>query len=338
MFSRVKPVLASLVPGRKVDPRVEELKPWARATVTAWVAILVPVLLVMFGLMAITAPRLMATAWSSLGTQWDLGRHALSAGSYPRVALAVVQVVALVLPVAGLVASFWRVGVRVSQGFWNRTVGRPLLRGTGLAIAATLAALVAFTWWPHDQYRPIRPDERGTLASATVALRHATRSDPTGGGTAGLSQKADATGTNRAGAPSTAPPPGGSSDETTDSGGGTTSNGSTPPPPPGEASADTSTPGEVTLTWTLPAEGDVAGITVRRGDDTACPASPTSGTAVGGSSLRSSQVDAAIVPGSSYCYSIFTLNSASTPSTPATVTATVPAAEPSTSSGGTSTG
>ncbi|MDX6495050.1 MAG: putative peptide zinc metalloprotease protein, partial [Gaiellales bacterium] len=337
MFSRVKPVLASLIPGREMDPRVEELKPWARATVTAWVVILVPVLAVMFGLMAITSPRLIATAWSSLGTQWDAARNALNAGSYPRVVLAVVQALALVLPVAGLVATFWRVGVRVSRGYWTRTDGRPLLRGAGVAVAATMAAFVAYTWWPRDQYHPIQPYERGTLASAAHALRNGAGSDPTGGGIANQnhSQRTGSAGSHEGDA--TPPvPSGGTSDGTTDGTAGSTTTGSAPPLSPTDPAADTSTAGALTLTWTLPATGDVSEIVVRRGDGSACPAGPSSGTGVGGSSVRSSQVDTAISAGSTYCYSIFTLDSASTPSSPATVTATVPATDPSTSSGGTS--
>ena len=35
LFSRIKPVIASLIPGREPDPRVRQLKPWARAAVSA---------------------------------------------------------------------------------------------------------------------------------------------------------------------------------------------------------------------------------------------------------------------------------------------------------------
>ena len=37
LFARIKPVIGSLLPGRHPDPRVTELKPWARAAVTIWV-------------------------------------------------------------------------------------------------------------------------------------------------------------------------------------------------------------------------------------------------------------------------------------------------------------
>ncbi len=44
VLSRVGPVLRSLVPGRAVDPRAGELKPWVRWVLTAYALVLVPVL------------------------------------------------------------------------------------------------------------------------------------------------------------------------------------------------------------------------------------------------------------------------------------------------------
>ena len=44
LFSRVRPVLVSMLPGRAVDPRVSELRPAARRIVTAWVLLVVPTL------------------------------------------------------------------------------------------------------------------------------------------------------------------------------------------------------------------------------------------------------------------------------------------------------
>jgi putative peptide zinc metalloprotease protein len=45
LFSRLGPVLTSMIPGRATHPRVLELKPWVRRTITLWVVIAVPVLL-----------------------------------------------------------------------------------------------------------------------------------------------------------------------------------------------------------------------------------------------------------------------------------------------------
>ncbi len=75
LFSRIKPVLASLLPGREPDIRVRQLKPWARAVVTGWV---LTTLLALTGgavLLISNAPRFTLTAWESLGYQLHLLAH-----------------------------------------------------------------------------------------------------------------------------------------------------------------------------------------------------------------------------------------------------------------------
>src|SRR2546423_5601566 len=52
MFARIKPTLLSLMPWRKADDSVTELKPWVRAPVSAYVLILVPALPFMFGMIS----------------------------------------------------------------------------------------------------------------------------------------------------------------------------------------------------------------------------------------------------------------------------------------------
>src|SRR2546421_3605008 len=65
MFARIRPTLASLLPWKRTSERVTELKPWVRGVVTAYVFTVVPLLLLMFGLMLINAPRIISTAWDS---------------------------------------------------------------------------------------------------------------------------------------------------------------------------------------------------------------------------------------------------------------------------------
>jgi putative peptide zinc metalloprotease protein len=351
MFARVKPIMASLVPGRPTEPRVTELKTWARATVTVWVLILVPVLIFMFGLMALTAPRIFATAWTSLGSQWETARHGLHNGSYGSLVLAAVQAVALVLPAAGLVATFWRLGVRIATTYWTRTAKRPATRTAGLLTTAVVVAVVAWAWWPRQQYTPIQPNERGTLASAMHTVRHVTSPDPTGGTSAhhhaGQPRPASANANaNGAGVPTTGGPTSGeatgastgsggeaptsgstSGDGTgasTGSGGGTTDDGSQAPPPATDLSADASSPGELGLSWALPSDADVEQTVVRRGDGSDCPATATSGTQIGGTTARSSQTDTTVANATTYCYAVFLIDSQGRSSAPATVTAQTP--------------
>src|SRR5688500_18660739 len=71
LFARIKPTLLSAVPGHEEEERAAALKPWVRVVVTVWVLAVVPLLLTMLAFAAINLPRILATAWDSVGIQWD---------------------------------------------------------------------------------------------------------------------------------------------------------------------------------------------------------------------------------------------------------------------------
>src|SRR5207249_3673621 len=81
MFARIKPTLASLLPWKQTSDRVTELKPWVRVVVTAYVFTVVPLLLFMFGMMVINAPRIISTAYDSFFAQYHEVGHAFHGGS-----------------------------------------------------------------------------------------------------------------------------------------------------------------------------------------------------------------------------------------------------------------
>ena len=62
MLTRIGPTLRSMIPGREPDERVTELKPWVRVATTVYVVTLIPALALIVALLAISAPRLFATA------------------------------------------------------------------------------------------------------------------------------------------------------------------------------------------------------------------------------------------------------------------------------------
>ncbi len=67
----------------------------------------------------------------------------------------------------------------------------------------------------------------------------------------------------------------------------------------------TKVPGRITLLWTNPGASDLAGVVVRRGWAGACPTSQHDGVAVGGTAVRTRQIDTGAVDGQRYCYAIF---------------------------------
>jgi putative peptide zinc metalloprotease protein len=166
MFARIKPTLTSLLPWKETPDKVTELKRWVRVAVTVYVLTVVPLLLFMFTLMVINAPRIFATAWDSFFVQY----HKLGHVGGVTTMLAVIQMVVLVLPVLGIVVTFGRVGQRVGVAVWRRTEGRPAPRAALVVASAAAAAGIGYIWWPNGDYRPIQRGEKGTVQGAIEEL------------------------------------------------------------------------------------------------------------------------------------------------------------------------
>jgi putative peptide zinc metalloprotease protein len=165
LFARMKPTLQSILPGRS-DERAEALKPWVRATVVAWIALLIPVLLFTFGAIIVNAPRIFATAYDSLLLHWDEAGNAYSSGEAARGALSTVQMLTLTLPAVGIALSMSRAGSKAFVGGWRWSEGAPVRRFGVVSGTAAIIALLGFVWYPNGDYKPIQRDERGTIQGA----------------------------------------------------------------------------------------------------------------------------------------------------------------------------
>ena len=121
LFGKIAPILRSLVPARTVDPRVSELRTRTRAVVTAWVLVTVPTLL--FGLVLLLAhtPRWVSQVWAQSRALWSAGDASLHAGDLGAAVLAFVSILALTLPLVGMVAVLTRSLVRAGRGIHART-------------------------------------------------------------------------------------------------------------------------------------------------------------------------------------------------------------------------
>jgi putative peptide zinc metalloprotease protein len=172
ILMRIKPVLLSLVPGRKPDDRVTELKPWVRVAVTSYIALLVPVIALMFTLMIINAPRLFATGWDSFWTHYDVVGPAFEKGQALRGVRAALQMVVLALPAIGFVYTLIRIAGRGGKGAWSWSAGSAVRRVGVTAAGVLVIGAIAFTWWPNGDYRPIQRGERGTLAGAIDQIKN----------------------------------------------------------------------------------------------------------------------------------------------------------------------
>jgi putative peptide zinc metalloprotease protein len=176
LFSRLKPTLKSLVPGQEPDKQVEELKPWVRWAVTAWVLVTVPFILYVYGMIVTQAPRIFATAWDSGREQVNHAGSAMQHGSYGMALLFGLQALLLALPILGVVLTLARLAKTIATDTWTRTEGRPILR-TGFVGAAAVAVIaLVIGWSPRGRYAPIRPDDRGTIQAGVVSAAAETAS------------------------------------------------------------------------------------------------------------------------------------------------------------------
>jgi putative peptide zinc metalloprotease protein len=103
LFSRLGPVLASMIPRRPTHPRVSELKPWVRRTITAWVVIVVPALLYWVIGFVIVVPQVLPVVWGRLVELGTLTGAAAADGAVAEATLGVIQIILLLLPWVGSV-------------------------------------------------------------------------------------------------------------------------------------------------------------------------------------------------------------------------------------------
>jgi len=103
LFSWIGPVLLSAIPGRGAHPRVRELKPWVRRTITLWVGIVVPSLVYWVVGFVIVVPRVLPVVWARLVELSQAVGADAAAGQVAEATLDGVDIILLVLPWVGSV-------------------------------------------------------------------------------------------------------------------------------------------------------------------------------------------------------------------------------------------
>jgi putative peptide zinc metalloprotease protein len=178
MFQRIVPTLKSLLPWRKPEPAVAELKRWVRVAVSAYVLTLVPLLLFVLALTVMNVPRILATSWDSGVLEYQKIHHAVESGSWLTVGVGSIQLAVLVLIPVGLLLTLAQLGRKVVEKSWTVTEDRPVARGALVLGGLCAASFAVYTWLPPAVYRPIQPGERGTLAGAFDQLGAITSGRP----------------------------------------------------------------------------------------------------------------------------------------------------------------
>lgn len=101
LFSRMGPVLASIIPGRPTHPRVLELKPWARRTITLWVLVVVPYLAYWLIGFLLVVPQVLPVVWNRLVELSHAVAVKAAEGHIAETTLGVVQIILLLIPWVG---------------------------------------------------------------------------------------------------------------------------------------------------------------------------------------------------------------------------------------------
>jgi putative peptide zinc metalloprotease protein len=152
MFARVAPIVKSVLPGGRRDPRVAGLRRGTRIMVTSWVLVVMPLLFAFMGYLLLHLPEINRALWQSVSLQAHLMATAAAGHDY---AMAAVDAIGAALVTLSLVGTLY-----IATGLARRAVtaglrwsaGRPARRlvagATAVAGATTLAAL----WTVQGQF------------------------------------------------------------------------------------------------------------------------------------------------------------------------------------------
>ncbi|MGY4544165.1 putative peptide zinc metalloprotease protein [Arthrobacter sp. UYNi723] len=157
LFNRIRPVLLSLIPGRAVDPRVAELRTFARRIVTVWVVMVVPLLCLALGWMLLNLPMIIEQTANAIRQHAGLASGAIAAGDPAAAALSILSILMLSLPVIGLAILLYRL-LSVLLGLLGR-LGRHLWRMTAepeSVVPRHLRAGKPQTWQPLQMGKPLQ--------------------------------------------------------------------------------------------------------------------------------------------------------------------------------------
>jgi putative peptide zinc metalloprotease protein len=166
LYHRMRPTLRGLLPDRWSHPDNRILKPWSRMVITAWVLVTIPMMALMLVAVVMATPRLIATAVSVVREDVTGFGEAWGSGGFIDGSAHLLQVLGVVLPSVACVLILGRVGWRwlTSLSVWSRgSLGR---RAAAAVLSAVVVTGVSWAWWPDPgTYRPIAPDEEGTLSA-----------------------------------------------------------------------------------------------------------------------------------------------------------------------------
>ena len=166
LYHRIGPTLRGLLPHRWSDPENRVLKPSARAVITAWVLVTIPMMALMLLAVVAAVPRLLGTAWAVVSEDAAGMMAAWRDGGLIDITAHALQVLGVALSLLGCLLILGRVGIRWSRGLAGWSRGSFARRVIAMLVSTAVVTTLSWAWWPHpDTYRPITPDETGSLSA-----------------------------------------------------------------------------------------------------------------------------------------------------------------------------
>jgi putative peptide zinc metalloprotease protein len=168
-FSHMGPFIRSILPlpflKRGTMP---ELKLWAKVVFVLYILVTIPILLFVLIHLVVGVPRVLATAWDSLGQLWNGMQGAIAQGDGLTVAGSIVQILVLGLMTGGLLFFLLTLARTALQKVWGWS--RPTLPRRFAGVVGTLAtiALLVFLFAPAT---PLTGDQGGPLSGNFAPIR-----------------------------------------------------------------------------------------------------------------------------------------------------------------------
>ena len=146
MFARVVPIVKSLLPGSRPDPRVSGLRRGTRIVVTCWVLVVVPLLMGIIGYLLLRLPEVNRALWRSASLQAHLMATAAIRHDYPIAAVDAIGAGLVLLSLAGTLYIATGLARRMVTAGRRWSAGRPTRRLVAGAATVACAATLAMVW------------------------------------------------------------------------------------------------------------------------------------------------------------------------------------------------
>src|SRR5580693_2196074 len=145
MFARVVPIVKSVLPGGRLDPRVAGLRRGTRVLVTSWVLVVIPLLIAFMGYLLLHLPEVNRALWRSASLQGHLMATAVAGHHYAMAAVDALGAALVSLSLVGMLYITTGLARRMVSAARRWSAGRPARRlvaaAAGLAAVSILAAL-----------------------------------------------------------------------------------------------------------------------------------------------------------------------------------------------------